>query len=276
MLKLSDVVGASLVGQRVASPLGLVPPGMYSAGWQETRVGDTVLVAHGSVVHEVAPLLDDGASLHEWARRAPGAEPMQGRHVAWATTLPESGAAVVVRHSAHGGLLAPITTDRFRAPRAGDELRLSWTLRQVGIPTPRVLAFALYPALGRLLWRADVMTQRVAGARDLAAVLRTVGDDDFDAVHAAVETLLTRMRTSMALHPDLNCKNVLLAPADDGTPVAWVLDVDTMRFAARDAGTRNRARLIRSARKWARTDGARGYARFALALERAAPAGPAT
>lgn len=273
MLKLSDVVGASLVGQRVASPLGLVPPGMYPAGWQETRVGDTVLVAHGSVVHELAPLLEGGGTLHDWARRAPGARPMQGRRVAWATTLPASGTAVVVRHSAHGGLLAPITSDRFRAPRAGDELRLAWTLRQVGVPTPRVLAFALYPALGRLLWRADVMTQRVPDARDLAAVLRSVGDEEFDAIHAAVERLLTGMRTSMALHPDLNLKNVLLAPGDDGAPVAWVLDVDTVRFAEEDAGTRNRARLVRSARKWARRDGALGYARMARALERAGARG---
>jgi 3-deoxy-D-manno-octulosonic acid kinase len=267
MLKLSDVVHDTLVGSPVKTPRGLVPPGMHPAGWQETRVGDVVLVCHGSVAAEVAPLLEHEGSLHDWASRAPGAEAMQGRLVAWAATLPESGLPVVVRHSAHGGLLSPITSDRFVQPRAGDELRLSWSLRQVGVHTPRVLAYALHPALGRLLWRADVMTQRVPHARDLAAVLR---DEDrgplFDAVVAATEHLLGRMRTSLAHHPDLNVKNILIAPDDAGTPLAWVLDVDTVRFAERDAGSLNRARLVRSARKWARTDGRPGFARFADAI----------
>lgn len=268
MLKLTDVVQDSLVGSPVKTPRGLVPPGMYPAGWQETRVGDVVLVAHGSVIGEVAPLLEREGSLHDWAMRAPGAEPMQGRHVAWATTLPASGIAVVVRHSAHGGLLAPITSDRFVQPRAGDELRLSWTLRQVGIPTPRVLAFALHPALGRLLWRADVMTQRIPEARDLAAVLRDGdGGPAFEAVLEATELLLTRMRTSLAHHPDLNVKNILIAPGEGGAPVAWVLDVDTVRFAEANAGTLNRARLVRSARKWAQRDGRPGFARFADRIE---------
>mgnify|MGYP002778295452 CR=1 FL=1 len=268
MLKLSDVVQDSLVGSPVRTPRGLVPPGMHPAGWQETRVGDVVLVAHGSVAGEVAPILEREPSLHEWAMRMPGAEAMQGRHVAWATTLPESGVPVVVRHSAHGGLLAPITSDRFARPRAGDELRLSWSLRQVGVHTPRVLAYALHPALGRLLWRADVMTQRVPRARDLAAVLRDTDDASLAAIVDATELLLTRLRTSLAHHPDLNVKNILIAPDDAGAPLAWVLDVDTVRFAQSNAGTLNRARLVRSARKWARVDGRPGFARFADALER--------
>ncbi|MCU0618730.1 MAG: hypothetical protein MUF40_02330 [Gemmatimonadaceae bacterium] len=270
MLVLRDVGGESLAGSPVATPGGLVPAGMLPAGWQETPVGETLLVAHGSVLDEAAALVEAHGSLHRWAGRQPGAEAMQGRTTAWATTLPESGLPVVVRHSAHGGLLAPLTGDRFRRPRAPDELRLSWTLRQVGVPTPRVLAYTLHPVWGGLFRRADVMTQRVVGARDLVAVLRTATDaESVAAVAATVETLLTALRTTHARHPDLNLKNILLAPGDDGTPVAWVLDIDTLRFADPEAGVRNRARLVRSARKWARASGAaaaRAFSRFAAAL----------
>ncbi len=272
MLKLADAAGDSLAGSPVATPGGLVPAGMLPAGWRETMVGDVELVAHGSVLDEVAPLLEAHGSLHAWAAAQPGAEAMQGRTTSWATRLPAAGVDVVVRHSAHGGLLAPLTGDRFRRPRAPDELRLAWTLRQVGVPTPRVLAYALHPAFGRVLWRADVMTQRVPGARDLVDVLRAgPTPPELEAILHAVETLLTAMRTSLAHHPDLNVKNILLAPTDDGEPQAWVLDVDTVRFAQRDAGTRNRARLVRSARKWAgasRASARLAFERFAAAIER--------
>ena len=61
-----------------------------------------------------------------------------------------------------------------------------------------------------------------------------------------------------AHHPDLNLKNVLLAPDADGDDEGWVLDVDVVRFASRHVtpgtawavGAENYERLARSLRKW--------------------------
>ena len=72
--------------------------------------------------------------------------------------------------------------------------------------------------------------------------------------------LLRRLARTWAYHPDLNVKNVLIAPDDDGEPMAYVLDVDTLRFAEKNADWMNVARLVRSARKWLNADGAPGFA----------------
>ena len=43
-------------------------------------------------------------------------------------------------------------------------------------------------------------------------------------------------------------------------PISYVLDVDTLRFAEKNAEWMNVARLLRSARKWLNADGAPGFA----------------
>jgi len=157
---------------------------------------------------------------------------------------------VVVRHSAHGGMLAGVTRDLFRTPRAAHELRISWSLRHVEIPTPRIVGYALYPTMAGQLWRADVVTSEVMHAADLATVLSTTGTA-FDREKSIDVTmiLLRRLARAWAHHPDLNLRNVLIAPSKTGEPVAYVLDVDTLRFAEQNAESLNAERLLRSARK---------------------------
>jgi hypothetical protein len=176
----------------------------------------------------------------------------------------------VVRHAWHGGLLRGVTRDLYLPPtRAPGELRVSEWLRTTGVRTPRVVAYARYAApLG--LRRADVATALVPGGRDLAAVLHP-GDGDAAAadlrsgwVEATAE-LLAALARAGARHPDLNLKNVLLAPDTAGTTRAWALDVDVVRVAARARGVpdveaayrTNVERLNRSFDKWRRTRGLR-------------------
>ena len=143
---------------------------------------------------------------------------------------------MVVRHSRHGGLLAPVTQDVFLAPtRAPRELDIAIRLRAAGVPTPEVIAYARYAAIPGIE-RADVVTREIGG-HELASP-------------ADAEGLLAALRDAGAVHPDLNMRNVLV----DGA-TAFVLDIDTVYFLRpgdRHVDERNRSRLMRSAKKLGR------------------------
>ena len=196
-----------------------------------------------------APALYDAlgtGTLYAWAAARRERRVLRGRGVAYAVTLPDGRTDVVVRHSRHGGLLAPLTGDRFLAPtRAPRELATSLALRAAGVRTPEVVAHVVHHA-GPWLRRADVATRLVPGARDLAEAIGTVSDDAWVGPTGA---LLRALAGVGARHPDLNLKNVLLSP--DG---AWVLDVDVVVLGSApvDAARANWARLERSLRKWRR------------------------
>jgi hypothetical protein len=217
-----------------------------------TRAAYTVLRVHAAEVTCLTECADAvrealrGGTLHAWAAARPDRRELRGRGAAYAVALPGGAADVVVRHSTHGGLLAPLTRDLFLPPtRAPRELATSIALRDAGVRTPEVVATVVYRA-GPPLRRADVATRLVPDARDLAAVVGAVPDDLWLPPTAA---LLASLARAGARHPDLNLKNVLLAA--DG---AWVLDVDvvTLGNSPDDAARANWARLERSLLKWRR------------------------
>jgi len=179
-------------------------------------------------------ILASGQTLHTWASRVPGARSLHGRGISYAVTL--GGTPVVVRHSRHGGLLAPVTRDLFLTPtRAPHELTVSVRLRANGVLTPEIIAYATYAVLPGLC-RADVVTREVLGTELLSV--------------EGAEQLLAMMSRAGAVHPDLNMRNVLV----DG-PNAYVLDVDRVYFLPPNdprVTERNTARLLRSARKLGR------------------------
>src|SRR5206468_7012947 len=125
--------------------------------------------------HEQIPALRaalEGGTLYAYAAQHASARPLSGRGVAFAVPLP-NGERVVVRHNRHGGLLAPLTGDRFVAPtRAPYELAVSLRLTKHGVPTPEIVAYAVYRA-GPLpfLRRSDVASREVRDSSDLAAGL---------------------------------------------------------------------------------------------------------
>ncbi len=145
----------------------------------------------------------------------------------------------------HGGMLAPLTGDRFLSPtRAPHELNVACWLRSVGVRTPEVAAYAIYPA-GPLLRRSDVATVEIPEARDLGEYCQ-VGGSELDAALELTRELVESLSRAGAHHPDLNVKNVLIGK-DDGREVAWVLDVDRIRRTGpREARSANVRRLVRS------------------------------
>ncbi len=222
------------------------------AGYVRVTAGRRTAIVRAELDDDARALLADG-SLYEAAARDLGARPLAGRGLAYAITLPVTGARAVVRHNRHGGLLAPLTKDYFLPPtRAPYELAVSLRLAALGIRTPQVLMYATEPVYG-ILRKADVMTLEVTGGRDLASYLMA---GEVPALRSeawrATRALVRSLNAAGARHHDLNVKNVLLTDGEGGL-VAWVLDVDRVGFGqAHAASVRvgNATRLLRSARKW--------------------------
>ena len=170
-------------------------------------------------------------SFYEYAAHHPEARILSGRGIAYAVPLPDPLVRVVVRRSRHGGLLAPITGEHFfgrtRAPR---ELRTALRLEQLGVATPRLIAYATYPELAGMR-RADIITYEIAGARDLAAeIMATEGRALDDDLVVAVARLVASLTLAGARHPDLNIKNILVTRDEAGEFEALVIDVDRVWF----------------------------------------------
>lgn len=226
-------------------------------GYVRERIGRAHVVALAPAMQALRGILRT-STLHEYAERHPEARALPGRGIAYAVPLPGDDTRVVVRHSRHGGALAVVTGDLFLFPRAARELEITLRLTALGVPTPEIVAYVLYPA--GMFRRADVATREVERARDLAAALmdRPESGPRKLLIEAAAK-LAAQLTRAGARHPDLNLKNILLAPGPTSRLRAWVLDVDRVVFG-RPGDPRiteaNLARLERSARKWRDEHGA--------------------
>ncbi len=217
-------------------------------------VGTADVTGTPVVLDDLAAIVREHDTLYDWAADQPQPRAMRGRAPVYVATLPLCGIAVVVRHGWHGGVLAPLTADRFRRPtRAPLEMERSTALRAAGIPTTEVLGFARYPAAFGLC-HVDVVTRYVADAADLGMVLAGLAPFvDCDAAWSATQRLLIQLARHGVIHPDLNVKNVLLRPTSEDIE-ALIIDVDVVRWDANRAPgatmRANVARLTRSVRKW--------------------------
>lgn len=208
-----------------------------------------------AVVREWAALAVGDAlsvgTLHEWAALQDSKEEMRGRGVIYSVTLPaDTPTAVVVRRNRHGGLFGSLTGEYFLTPtRAPLELATALRLAAAGIPTPEVIAYAVYPAAG-IFARSDVVTRRLPAGADLPAAWQNASKVEREALLPVVARLLRALATAGVWHADLNLKNIYIGGS--GTDLtAYLLDVDRVTFpAGGDVEARNLQRLTRSARKW--------------------------
>jgi hypothetical protein len=224
------------------------------SGYARRALTRTEVVATTTVLESVCDIVGEHGTLYSWARHQTQPRALAGRAPVYVATLSDADqSCVVVRHSWHGGLLSPITGDRFMRPtRAPLELLRSFMLRECGIATPEVLGFALYDA-GPMLARVDVLTRYVDNAYDFAAVLSDFGGDiSRAAAYSAIQTLLVKLASYGFTHPDLNIKNILLHTVNREI-VATVLDVDVVKWDASlkpaQVMLANISRLARSMKK---------------------------
>jgi 3-deoxy-D-manno-octulosonic acid kinase len=231
------------------------------SGFVRFIVDGSEVVCAESAVESIRHAMRAG-TLYRYAAAHPRARTMRGRGVVFAAPLPLDAGDVVVRHNHHGGLFARLTRDLFRGDtRAPHELRISERLHRAGVPTPTILAVAIYPAMAGFK-RSDVVTREVPNAYDLSVALMSADAERRGSAIRAAAELVRALSAAGAAHADLNVKNVLLRQTDDGAPEAILLDaivLDVDRITFHEPGVAlesNLARLLRSARKWQARHGA--------------------
>jgi 3-deoxy-D-manno-octulosonic acid kinase len=132
----------------------------------------------------------------------------------------------VLRHYRRGGLVAALMGDRYLwtgadRTRPFVEFRLLAEIAKLGLPGPAVVA-ARYCRRG-LVYRADLITRRIADARTLAECL-AAGHLDGELAEE-VGALVARFHRAGIWHADLNAHNVLVTPDE-----LYLIDFDRGRL----------------------------------------------
>ena len=170
-----------------------------------------------------------------------------------------------VRHYARGGrVFSKVLGDRYlrMGPiRPFHEAEASEVARSRGIPTPRVLAAAVYPS--GPFYRADLITDFVPASSDLVETLFDTSRKGLggaverqDALRTAGE-LIRRMAEAGIRHQDIHAGNILLE-WQGAAPRPHLLDLDRCEIAPSGSPLSPDPmlkRLQRSLRRWERHTG---------------------
>ncbi|MBI4568043.1 MAG: hypothetical protein HY719_06555 [Planctomycetes bacterium] len=202
------------------------------------------------------------ALLRERLGRPVRALPGRGESAVYAA----GGRTFVVKRCRHGGLLRPLTGDRFlRGGRFVEEVALTLRMARAGIATPAVVALALTRRWHGLLL-AHLVTEEIPDARDLWNFVTAPENGPEsragrarrrEAIRAAGR-VVRAFHDAGFYHADLNLRNLL---AREGDPArALIIDVAGSRQRAAPLAEAERidnlARLNRSLDKLCHTSGA--------------------
>jgi 3-deoxy-D-manno-octulosonic acid kinase len=154
----------------------------------------------------------------------------------------------VMRRYLRGGMAALIARDSYlylgeERTRSFRELRLLAALRERELPVPAPVA-ARY-VRHHVAYRAELITERLPGARSLSEMLAAGRLDD--ARWAAIGRCLRHFHDAGVQHADLNAHNIMLGEQRE----VWVLDFDRGRL--RHPGSWSGRVLKRLARSLAKT-----------------------
>lgn len=175
----------------------------------------------------------------------------QGRGTTWFIATENSKNVMrnwVLRHYYRGGLIGKVINDQYlytglEKTRAAREFSLLKTMRSLGLPAPKPVAFRV-EKLG-LFYRADLLSSRIENASDLVGVLSDKQIDD--ALWFAIGKVIKAFHQHGIYHHDLNAHNILV---DDKNQV-FLIDFDRgeQRTTLEKWPEENMARLLRSFRK---------------------------
>jgi len=218
-----DLEGDMAIGRlrQARELLGLAVPDGAPQGFELVDDAGTVLVVRPEcreAIKNRQPAPDDGEP------------PKSGRAPLERIAVP--GGVALVRPCRRGGLLGNIVrTVYLDGARFVRELAVADALHRRGIPTPEIIA-AVRREVVRGAYRGEIIVREVPGAVDLAEALRTLPDGDAGTerkrqVLCATARLIRQAHDAGLRHPDLNARNILLAP--DGT--ALVIDLDRAELA---------------------------------------------
>jgi 3-deoxy-D-manno-octulosonic acid kinase len=201
---------------------------------------------------------------------------LSGRGPLWA--IEAGGERWIVRRFHHGGLLRVLGERMFLAPaRPFRELALARELRELGLPTPRVVAARCVRA-APLGWRLALVSARIEDVTSAAEVLArlrrgALAPGERRQFLATLGELVGRMHAARFLHADLTPCNLLVSR---DLASGWVLDLDRGRIVSalsarvRRDNLRRLYRFVRRREARAQPALTRGdYARFLDAYCRA-------
>jgi 3-deoxy-D-manno-octulosonic acid kinase len=197
----------------------------------------------GSAVNQISPRMFDAGHWNSLDGTPETATGGRGTVV----FIRHDGQDWALRHYRRGGLPGRLLSDQFLylgepATRSFREFRLLQELYRMGLPVPRPVA-AHYQRAGAI-YRADLITSRIANARPLSQLLLR---DEFPADSwPAVGKLLRRFHEAGVFHADLNAHNILMDDAGE----FYLLDFDRGRIRPHGIWiSSNLKRLSRSLRK---------------------------
>ena len=187
-------------------------------------------IDRGAILYDPRRVAEPGAPLFDpayWRGRDALRELAAGRGSI--QLIEDAGRSWVLRRYLRGGFAARFARDRYLwlgedRTRSFQELRLLAALHARGLPVPP-------PVAGRYLraaftYRAELITERLAGARSMEAVLAAGPMDDSRWV--AIGRCLRRFHDAGVQHADLNARNIMLGEQGE----VWVLDFDRGRQRA--------------------------------------------
>ncbi|MFT7683289.1 MAG: 3-deoxy-D-manno-octulosonic acid kinase [Moritella dasanensis] len=202
--------------------------------------GARVLFFQDELKDEITPEYFDGAY---WQRNNAIIGSAFGRGITWFFKI--NNDEFVLRHYHRGGLIGKLIKDGYcytglENTRAYQEFMVTLQLVEKGLPAPRPIAGQVIKH--GLFYRADLITQKIAGANDLVAVLkdRALNQDDYQ----QIGEMIRRFHDVNLWHADLNTHNIIL----DGDGKWWLIDFDRCKFkpAADSWKQANLTRLKRS------------------------------
>ncbi len=169
----------------------------------------------------------------------------EGRGTTW--FVQTSTLTAALRHYRRGGLLGKLIFDSYfftgwEKVRSTQEFNLLHYLRSKGIPVPRPLASRTIRE--GMIYRADLLVEKIENARNLVDVLLTTSL--CAEKYRLIGILVRRLHDANVCHSDLNIHNILL----DVTGKFWLIDFD--KCGCRDGENwkiSNLIRLLRSFRK---------------------------
>lgn len=166
----------------------------------------------------------------------------QGRGTTWFIQLPSTQAAI--RHYHRGGLLGKLIHDHYiftgwEKTRSIAEYHLLNHLADNGVHVPRPIAARAVKE--GPTYRADIISEKVANARDLVDILQSSSLTDQQYIEIGKQ--IKKMHSQQVNHSDLNIHNILL----DKHNKVWLIDFDKCYFQDGEAWKQsNIARLKRS------------------------------
>jgi 3-deoxy-D-manno-octulosonic acid kinase len=202
-------------------------------------------IDRGAILYDPRPVAAPVAQLFDaeyWRARGALRELPGGRGSI--LLIEDAGKSWVLRRYLRGGFAARIARDRYlwlgeEHTRSFRELRLLAALHARGLPVPPPVAGRYVRAA--LSYRAELITERLKGARSLEAVLEA---GQMDSTRwTAIGRCLRRFHDAGVRHADLNSRNIMLGEHGE----VWVLDFDRGRLGAPGAWSQRALdRLARS------------------------------